>query len=66
VRQIQRVLAARRDSTRRRVWVHVDMDQFYAAVELKDRPELEGASRVALDDATRNASMSSQRVLWRG
>ena len=42
------------------------MDQFYAAVELKDRPELEGASRVALDDATRNASMSSQRVLWRG
>jgi hypothetical protein len=27
-----------------RVWLHVDMDQFYAAVELKDRPELAGAA----------------------
>jgi hypothetical protein len=31
------------------VWVHVDMDQFYAAVELKDRPELEGVGCTALE-----------------
>jgi hypothetical protein len=31
-----------------RVWVHVDMDQFYAAVELKDKPELAGAARGSL------------------
>ena len=25
-----------------RTWVHVDMDMFYAAIEIRDNPELEG------------------------
>jgi nucleotidyltransferase/DNA polymerase involved in DNA repair len=24
-----------------RTWVHIDMDMFYAAIEIRDRPDLE-------------------------
>ena len=29
-----------RDRDLTRTWVHIDMDMFYAAVEIRDRPEL--------------------------
>ena len=38
----RKIVAHSREIDVTRTWVHVDMDMFYAAIEIRDNPELEG------------------------
>ena len=38
----RKIVAHSREIDVNRTWVHVDMDMFYAAIEIRDNPELEG------------------------
>ena len=45
----RKIVAHAREIDVTRTWCHVDMDMFYAAIEIRDNPELEGKA-VAVGD----------------